>query len=456
VSADRLTQTLTTAIQQSIRTTRVASFGLAAKYGGDQAHDPRRAGAELNVRYLVEGELRHADDVDAVDVRLVDATTGTQVWSRRLSSTPGTDSDGDMIARLSSSLGDALGRTESKRIADLPKSSTEAVDRLLRANALWRQNPSLKGTLAARPLYEEALRLDPSFAPALVGLGYTLYMQWTDDPNADRQDLARQIDDVSLRAIRVDPDDPNAWVLRTNALSMQGREKEALEANATALKIDPYLCASLHDGAAMLTAIGKPQDALSLLERALGVYGYGEAMQTTSLYACRAHLALGNYGGAIRTCETAGAHGLDWWYLQLLLSAAYAQSGFMEKALAAKARLFEQRPDMSIERFRTLTTSTNPTYLQQTEAHLVAGLRKAGVPSTDSIGFATAIRRRYIAGRNELTVRPTMYDGCSLRCPWATRRCREMRGQAPQARRILLHDSGAGNARVPPATAVSA
>ena len=332
------------------------------------------------MRYVVEGEVEHAGDANAVNVRLIDATTGTQVWSRRLSGTPGTDEDSDMITRLASFLGDALGRTESNRIARLPKSSTEAVDRLLRANALWRQDPSLKGTLGARPLYEEALRLDSRFAPALVGLGYTLFMQWVDDPNADRQRLAREIDDVSLRAIRADPDDPNAWVLRANALSMQHREKEAIEANAAALKIDPYLCATLHDGAAMLTANGRPQDALVLLERARGTYGYGEAMQTTSLYACRAHLSLGNYGEAIRACETASAYGLDWWYLQLLLSAAYAQSGVMDKSLAAKARLFEQRPDMSIERFRALTTSTNTAYLQQTETHLVAGLRKAGIP----------------------------------------------------------------------------
>jgi len=42
--------------------------------------------------------------------------------------------------------------------------------------------------------------------------------------------------------------------------------------------------------------------------------------------------------------------------------------------------LFEQRPDMSHERFSALTTSTNTTYLQQTQTHLVAGLCKAGIP----------------------------------------------------------------------------
>ena len=118
----------------------------------------------------------------------------------------------------------------------------------LRANALWRQDPSLKGTLGARPLYEEALRLDPNFAPALVGLGYTLLCNGSTTRMPIGSGSRGRSTDVSLRAIRADPDDPNAWVLRTNALSMQGREREALEANAAALKIDPYLCATLHEG----------------------------------------------------------------------------------------------------------------------------------------------------------------------------------------------------------------
>ena len=40
----------------------------------------------------------------------------------------------------------------------------------------------------------------------------------------------------------------------------------------------------------------------------------------------------------------------------------------------------EQRPDMSLERFKSLKASNDPEYLQQTEEHLISGLRKAGVP----------------------------------------------------------------------------
>jgi class 3 adenylate cyclase/TolB-like protein len=380
VSADRLTRSVTTALQRSVRPARVVSNGLAVKYAGNGSRDPRSAGADLNVRYLVEGDLSQSNGVAEVDVRLIDAANGIQVWSDRLSTMPAADEyDLEVVASLSDRLGTAIARAESTRIARLPKSTSEAIDRVLRAVALWHQDPSLKGTLAARALYEEALALDPRSAPALVGMGYTLYMQAVDDPDVNREKLISEMEDISRRAIRADPDDPMAWLLRGNVLSLQGRREEALQANAAAMRIDPYLCAALQDQAALYTTMGKPENALRLLEKARLVSSPGHSMQVTALYTCRAQLALGNYGDAIRSCEKAGALGLDWWYLHLLLSAAYAQSGDMSKAAAERERLLEQRPDMSLQRFKSLNASADPDYLRQTEAHLLAGLRKAGL-----------------------------------------------------------------------------
>ncbi|MET0919549.1 MAG: adenylate/guanylate cyclase domain-containing protein, partial [Burkholderiales bacterium] len=350
-SADRLTRSVTTAMQRSVRPARVVSNGLAVNYTEDGPRDPRRAGTDLNVRYLVEGDLDTSKAVTEFDVRLIDAANGIQLWSDRLSVTPAAEEyDLELVARLSDHLGTAIARAESIRIARLPKSTSEAIDRVLRAVALWHQNPSLEGTLAARALYAEALGLDPHSAPALVGMGYTLHMQLVDDPNADREKLIGEMDDISRRAVRADPHDPMAWLLRGNALALQGRRDEALEANAAAMRIDPYLCAALQDQAGLYTAMGKPENALPLLEKARVVSSPGHSMQVTSLYTCRAQLALGNYGDAVRSCEKAGALGLDWWYLHLLLSAAYAQSGDIVKAEAAKARLLQQRPDMSLQR----------------------------------------------------------------------------------------------------------
>ena len=314
-------------------------------------------------------------------VRLVDTATGIQLWSDR-QPLPATapDKDATLVTRLSRSVGGALGRIEAKRIAALPGPTANAMQLVLRANFAWVQDPSLKGTLTARAMYEEALRLDPTAASALIGLGSALHMQLLDDPTADQEHLVQAMNDVSNRAIRADPDDPMAWLLRGNALLLQMRRAEALEANSVALRIDPHLASALQDQAALLISMGRPAEALAILERADASDSGAESGQTTSLYTCRAHLALGSYRDAARACERALALGLDWWFLHMLSSAAYAHSGDASKAALAKSRLLEQRPDMSIAKFKAMKRSDDPVYADQTETHLIGGLRFAGLP----------------------------------------------------------------------------
>ena len=50
------------------------------------------------------------------------------------------------------------------------------------------------------------------------------------------------------------------------------------------------------------------------------------------------------------------------------------------KLTLKKAKLLKLRPDVSIADFKALRLSDNPAFLQQTETHLFANLRKAGIP----------------------------------------------------------------------------
>ena len=50
------------------------------------------------------------------------------------------------------------------------------------------------------------------------------------------------------------------------------------------------------------------------------------------------------------------------------------------RAQSEKVKLLAQWPEASIAQFKASRISDIPAYLQQTEAHLYAGLRKAGIP----------------------------------------------------------------------------
>ena len=82
---------------------------------------------------------------------------------------------------------------------------------------------------------------------------------------------------------------------------------------------------------------------------------------------------------AIAACER-DASLADSWVPHVYLVAAYALLGNVAKVQGERAQLLTQRPAFSINDFKALRVSDVPAYLQRTEAHLYAGLRKAGIP----------------------------------------------------------------------------
>ena len=84
--AEALTNDLTMALGRS-RLAPVVSHSLAVTYKG-KAIDARAVGRELNVRYLVEGEVRRAGERIVVNTQLIDAGNATQLWSDRLEVDP--------------------------------------------------------------------------------------------------------------------------------------------------------------------------------------------------------------------------------------------------------------------------------------------------------------------------------------------------------------------------------
>ena len=378
--AERVTQDLTTAIEHRLRYALVVSHSLAAKYK-DQSLDPRAVGHDLNVRYLVEGNVRNANGGLVVMARLIETTNGTQVWSAQQAGSPPASNEaaGDLVGQLTSRLRYALNEAEEKRAARLPKSGANAMELVLQANALWDQDPSPKGRDAARKLYEEALRHDPSSASALIGLWRTIWWQRIDDPGADREQLIKELDDVSKRAVRADRDDPRVWSLRAFALQVQWQWDGAFEANAEGLRIDPYRTISLEDRAELLIFTGRAEEALPVLDQAIALDPRAPTVPQYLQYQCWGYLLLGRYDNAISACEKALAHENDW-RRRIYLVAAYAQKGDMAKAAVEKAELLKRQPNITIARLNATRLSNNPINSQQREAYYLPGLRKAGIP----------------------------------------------------------------------------
>jgi tetratricopeptide (TPR) repeat protein len=232
----------------------------------------------------------------------------------------------------------------------------------------------------ARKLYDRALQLEPNLAPALMGKTYALAAILDHDTGTDRDRVLREYEEMSARLVGVAGREARAWNIRADALQRAWRWEAALEANDRAQTIDASRVGSIGQRADIMVAMGHPEDALALVQRGLALQP-PDALMIAYLMdtSCRANMALGRYDAAIAACEREASlsDSLD---PHVYLTAAYALTNNAQKMQAEKAKLKTLRPGFSIADFQSDRISNVPAYLEQTEAHLHAGLRKAGIP----------------------------------------------------------------------------
>ena len=120
VADDRLGETvsrdLAAGIARSVRSAKVVSDGRVSGYK-DKAVDARSAGRELNVRYLVVGDIRPVGDRTVVNIQLVETAGATQVWSDRqeLPQQRGPADENELVSSLTLRLTDVFKRAERRR-----------------------------------------------------------------------------------------------------------------------------------------------------------------------------------------------------------------------------------------------------------------------------------------------------------------------------------------------------
>jgi adenylate cyclase len=378
--AEALTRNLLTGLPSKRPYGRVQVVSASSASGAGAASDVRDLGRRLNVRYVLEGDVLRSGEGNTVNLRLVEAATAGQVWSERdtLRDPDIAIESSAVLRNLTARLRAALLGAETQRVAAQPLSRLSAPELVLRASALSNKDQSRASFIEARKLVDEALRLDPDLVPALIFSAALINNEGDVDSNQDRDRIAREQDQLTGRAVVLDPTDPAAWDWRGVALAYLGRWDAALEANSMAIKLEPYEPRWYSDRAWLMIQMARLAEALALIDRALALdpANVGYPMRI----ACEAHLFAGQAEQAIATCEKAtGLYAA--WDVNLFLAAAYANHGELAKAAAAKTEALRTVPGLTIAQLRAKRWSDNPGYRQlAAEEYFYEGLRKAGFP----------------------------------------------------------------------------
>jgi tetratricopeptide (TPR) repeat protein len=328
-------------------------------------------GKELGVRYLLEGSVRKAGDQVRINVHLIDASTGFQVWAD--------DFAGEMkdvfslqeqtALKIAQSLNLKLSPQEQQAIEHRYTQNPQAYDAYLRGEALVQFSDQPEKVEAARLHFEDALKSDPDYAPALAGLAFVegqtyrnsdanpVHLQRAEqfaqralaiDPrlaetrlalgtvDADKYDYAAAAREFRT-ATELDPKDAYAWDLLSWALAYE-EPPEAVAAEKAAresLRMEStYPKTYYHLGRALFLE-QRYSEAISAFEHA-------RELDPTSFWADlglgQVYLAQGDYDKAVTVLsKNVRPAGINYFWL----GAAYAARGDKEKALAIMQKAFE-------------------------------------------------------------------------------------------------------------------
>ncbi len=122
---------------------------------------------------------------------------------------------------------------------------------------------------------------------------------------------------------------------------------------------------------------GQPAEALLWIDKASALDPSVTGLAI--LMRCRAYQALGRYDDAIAACEKSVVGEIIGFRTPTSSPPTHRRAR-PPKQKPKRSILLKQQPGMTIADLKALRLSNEPAYLQQTETHLYAGLRKAGIP----------------------------------------------------------------------------
>jgi TolB-like protein len=177
---------------------RVSSF----QFKGKNA-DPASIGAALGVAYLLEGSVRKEAGRVRVAAQLVDARTGSQRWSDHF------ESDVIDVLRVQDTIAAEIARAlqiavEADTAPRASVKSLEALDAYLRG---LHSRGTREGAEAAVADFQKALALDPTFAPAAIGLADS-YVSIGSEAWLPTRIAFERAREAALLAQRLDPKSP--------------------------------------------------------------------------------------------------------------------------------------------------------------------------------------------------------------------------------------------------------
>jgi TolB-like protein len=256
-----------------ISLSKVNSLQVISRYSAfairDAAQDIEEVGAALNVNYMLVGTFRKEDEWVRVAVHLVDVELKHNVWSEIYEFEVNNvfETQGAISIKVLEALNITLNLDEETRVLEKGTSNLAAYDAYIkcRQNLNWE---SPEQSQRAINFCQKAIEHDENYADAWGGIALAYAFL---HPFRSFEVISPQIDRASKRALRLNPDQPEALTARAYFVTLsQWDWKSANQLYKRAMKSPGFEKAAMLYTASHLIPLGKYEKAATIYQSAIG------------------------------------------------------------------------------------------------------------------------------------------------------------------------------------------
>jgi adenylate cyclase len=307
----------------------------------DKPLSERQVGRELGVKYVLEGTVRKTLNQVRIGVDLVDAGSGTEMWTQRFDR-PLKDIfaiQDEIVARVVTTLGLVLklnGMNLPREVYSRRTDNLEAFDDYLRGHEYY--SPGSKdGNEKARQWFERAIEHDPKFADAYAYLGWTYFFEAVFQWGRNTQAAMEKAQELAQKALDLDNGNNPALALLTELDLHQGRIERAVADGEREIALNPNSYNGYPALSDALDSDGQPEEAIRAAEKGMRLDPALHAWY--AFFVGRPYLDMGRYEEAIPLLKEHVTTFPDQLWGHYCLAAAYTALGRDQEAQAEAAEV---------------------------------------------------------------------------------------------------------------------
>ena len=348
-------------------------YSSTSKYKGEDT-SIKDIAEELSVRYVLHGDLQKAGDTVRVNVKLIDALNGENIWADKYdrSITDLFAMQDDITREVIKALQVELYEGEYGNVLARGTDNLEAYLKVVQGYQSW-QIGNKDGDIMTRRLAEEAIDLDPNYAAAWSLLARPLWRSLLFRYAEDREKTKQDALNAALKAVELDYSADTLSFLGLLYSQMMKEWDKGLGIAEKALALNPYNSRALGNLGLIKYWSGQCQEAIPLIEKAIRISPKPSAnilMSLANAYnECQLH----------DECITLGRRAVeispDSFPSHRILVVCYALSGRIDEAKESAAEVLRIRPNYkAIDNANNYPENRRVAMKRWYEAEIMAGL----------------------------------------------------------------------------------